>query len=451
MTDEYNVNYNLWHIKRSKCNIILFGEVGCGKTTIINKLCGVDLLTKEGGFSCTRDVQFAYTPDGSIVIDFPGLNAAEEVVKHLKIQKSTLSVIPAKIICFIIKYDRYDLIQKKAMEMFKIFYKHKDNICVIISFSENLDLRKKSEIEFIFQTKFKIPKNNVIFSSKYIDQRDLLKKINIIKNNVQNIPSIEFSERNLINTAGKDGVSFEVLEIREKKIKEYSDAIKTFRKAFTETSEYSLKFALYYSFRDYRDNLVEIFSEIVQRTVVDTDSAIVEIITFNNELYEQFEKITKRFEAEMKVESAMFEENSNNNNNRYKRCPNCGRIWFKVKGCNNMKCGNRTKRKDIFFGRFKNYLVKFTGKLFNIITLKDEKVNTGVDNEFFGPTDEEKEKNKSREFKHKIIPEGCGSSLNWETLEDVTDQVNEELKKTYADETYDNKMKEKILNLNVEI
>lgn len=37
---------------------------------------------------------------------------------------------------------------------------------------------------------------------------------NQVKNNVMNIPSIKFSERNLINTAGKEGISLEVFEIR---------------------------------------------------------------------------------------------------------------------------------------------------------------------------------------------------------------------------------------------
>ena len=83
--------------------------------------------------------------------------------------------------------------------------------------------------------------------------------------------------------------------------------------------------------------------------------------------------------------------------------------------------------------------------------LPDEKVDSGIDNEFFGPTEEESEKNKFRVYKHLIVPEGCGSNLNWATLEDVTDKVNEELKKTYADKTYDLKMKEIISDLNITI
>ena len=273
-----------------------------------------------------------------------------------------------------------------------------------------------------------------------------MRNINKVKNSVQNINCIKFSERNLINTAGKEGISLEVYELREKYKKEYDNAIDIFRKEFTNANDYSLKFALYYSFRDYRDNLIYKFSDITKKTVTDTDTAIVEIITFNNELYEPFEKITERFEGEMKVESVSF-----NNCNRYKKCPNCGRIWFKVNGCNSMKCGNRTLKKDIFFGRFKNYLIKFNGIIFNIITLKDSNVDDSQDTEVYGTTEEEKEKNKNRIFVHKIEPEGCGSNLNWETLEDVTDMVNAELKKTFADKTYDNKMKDEIKNLNIEI
>ena len=84
MTDEFLVNKNFDEVKNSTNNIILFGSVGNGKTTLINKLCKISLITKDDGFSCTRDVQYSKTSDGNLIIDFPGLNSADDIVKHLK-------------------------------------------------------------------------------------------------------------------------------------------------------------------------------------------------------------------------------------------------------------------------------------------------------------------------------------------------------------------------------
>ena len=78
-------------IKRSSNNLILFGEVGSGKTTLLNKLCGTNYEAREGGYSCTRDIQHALSKDKkNIIVDCPGLNAAEDITQHLKVQKFIL-------------------------------------------------------------------------------------------------------------------------------------------------------------------------------------------------------------------------------------------------------------------------------------------------------------------------------------------------------------------------
>ena len=449
MTDEYLVNKNFDEIKNSSNNIILFGSVGAGKTTLINKLCKIELLTKADGFSCTRDVQFSHTSDGNIIIDFPGLNAAEDIVKHLKIQKSTLSSIPARMICLVIKLtERYDDIVKSALQMVRIFVENRENISIIITKCENITMKQEEEIKLTLKKKCKIEPENIIFTSNKMNSETLLNKINKIKMNMSNLESIKLKDRDLLSTVGNDG-DIDAMDEREKFLNEFKNSLKEFKKAFNKTKENSLKFALYYSFVDYKEDLIERFSEVVKEKVTDTDTAIVEIITFNNEIFTDFNGFTKQVQTELKAETANFDNNADNN--RYKKCPYCGTIWFKIKGCNSMPCGRRTKLRDVFFGRFKNYIVKFKNGIFNITTLgNDNNTNAGEDKEFVGLTEEEKIINLNRNGKCLIQPQGCGRTLNWKEMEDVTDTINKQITEISMD-SYDNKVKDKMKSIEVNI
>lgn len=449
MTDEYLVNKNFDEIKSSSNNIILFGSVGNGKTTLINKLCKCNLITKNDGFSCTRDVQYCSTSDGSLIIDFPGLNAAEDIVKHLKIQRSTLSVIPAKMICLVTKLTtRYDDIVKALLQMVRIFASNRDNLAIIITFCEDLTIQQEVEIPKIIEKKIKIKPQNIIFSSNKMSSEMLLAKINKIKSTMTNIEKIELKDRDLLNTVGNDG-DIDVIEDRDTFLNEFKNSLERFKEEFNKANDNSLKFALYYAFVDYKEDLIERFSEIVRKKVTDTDTAIVEIITFNNEIFSDFNGFTKLVQSALKAETANFDNREHNN--RYKKCPHCGTIWFKIKGCNSMPCGRRTKLRDIFFGRFKNYVVKFIHGIFTINTLSDSSdTNTGQDTEFVGLTEEEKKENMNRNGKSLIKPQGCGRNLDWTQMEDVTEEVNKRLTEISMD-TYDNKVKEKINDVKIDI
>ena len=212
-----------------------------------------------------------------------------------------------------------------------------------------------------------------------------------------------------------------------------------------------MKFALYHSFVAYKEDLIERFNEVVKKKVTDTDTAIVEIITFNNEIFVEFDAFSKLVLANLKVEIANF-DNNQSDNTRYKRCPYCGTIWFKVKGCNSMPCGRRTKLRDIFFGRFKNYIVRFAKGIFNITEVKEgSNSDMGQDSEFIGLTKEEEEMNKTRGTdKSKIVAQGCGKQLNWSQMEDVTDFVNKQIRENFLD-THDTKVLKKMENLNINI
>ena len=114
---------DLEEIKKGENNIVLFGSVGNGKTYLLNKACGADFPISDCGYSCTRTVQFDYSlKHDMVIIDFPGLNAVQDIVGHLKTQKTALSAIPVRMICFVIKNSpRNDDFERELGQMLSIF------------------------------------------------------------------------------------------------------------------------------------------------------------------------------------------------------------------------------------------------------------------------------------------------------------------------------------------
>ena len=102
------------------------------------------------------------------IIDFPGLNAVQDIMGHLKMQKTALSAIPVRMICFFIKYSpRNDDFERELGQMLYIFDNYIKNIAIIITKSEGINIKRKEEISFLFKNKFKI--ENILFTTKNMD------------------------------------------------------------------------------------------------------------------------------------------------------------------------------------------------------------------------------------------------------------------------------------------
>jgi len=420
----FSVSRNLGEIKHCENNIIMFGLVGHGKTTLLNKACGTSFKTAESGFSCTTDIQYAYSIRGDMaIIDFPGVNSTTDTIKHLKIQKSTLKVIPVRMICFVIKYDkRYDYLITNLSKIISIFYNYKDNITIIVTHSEDCKYTDKENIKALFKQYFSI--TNVLFTTKngtsYVELCDTLQNL---KSEMKNHKKLNLHTRDFLATV-EDVFDITVMDERNKYEEEFNDTLKKFKVEFKNAIDDDLKRALFFAFRNYKEDLLRRYSEIVSEKKVDNDSIITEVIMFNNIIFNKFNEFRKEVQSQIKLQT----NNYNNEYNRYKKCPHCGTIWFKIKGCDSMVCGTRTKLEDKICGRYKNYIVEYINKKIKIDYKENQNFNpTGTDSEIVGLTDEEKRKNfiLEMEGKVKISPVGCGKSFQWndKLVEDCTDEI----------------------------
>ena len=182
-------------------------------------------------------------------------------------------------ICLVVKRtSRYDDIVKSVIQMVKIFNENRKNISIIITNSEDTTIVQEEEIKMSLEKKCKIVSNNILFTSNKMSAETLREKLNKIIQNMENIESIKIQDRDLLNTVGNDG-DIDVIEEREIYYKEFKESLEKFKKEYYGTNDNALKFALYYSFLDFKDDLIERFNEVVKKKVTDTDTAIVEIIT----------------------------------------------------------------------------------------------------------------------------------------------------------------------------
>ena len=177
----------------------------------------------------------------------------------------------------------------------------------------------------------------------------------------------------------------------------------------------------------------EIKSKKIDDKEIDIDSVIIEVLMFDNKIFNEFDEFRKKIESQIEIKSSDY----NGEYNRFKKCPHCGIIWFKIIGCNSIICGNRTKAEDKIVGKYKKYTVTYVNnkvvieseeqgedlekknKKYDlseipIFSIRDERINQfrriRNDNEILGLTPSEKTENEEREKKGKIKinPVGCG-------------------------------------------
>ena len=255
------VETNMDLITKSDKNAIFFGAVGAGKTTLTNNICGTEFATSESDFSLTRSVQFAKSikSNDCIAIDFPGLGSVKDKLNHFSIQQTTLSVIPVRMICFVIKFEnRHDQMLENIEIMKQIFEDYKDNTVIIITHSEPIltKMAERTNIEHVIENMLFYKRSRVIFSYKNIDYDTLFtQKLKPIMGNMTNIPKMIIKSKNFINKMKIIGDDL-FKTIRSKFQEDFNKTISKFECKFEEYKDNNdAKRALFFALKLFKINI----------------------------------------------------------------------------------------------------------------------------------------------------------------------------------------------------
>jgi len=423
----FSILFNYDEIKDSRKNIVLLGEVGSGKTTLMNKLTGADFQTGRDCTSVTSDVQICSSLDySSIIFDFPGFKVLDDIIPVFKVQYKTLRNIPIRGICFIIeRRDRPELMVDSLIGLKETFDDYCKNIIIIITKTDEMDDTKKDQTRNYILDKTGFDK--IIFSDINKNGYVILNYINSFIKSMEVLSEVTPKSREFLKYF-KKATDDRMKRIKKEFTEEFEETIEIFQEKFDQPStDKALKRALFFALKDYKNNLIERYYDVAKREQDYSDYVLEHVLSFSNHIFHDFEEFRVKAEKEMDICLTNYKGEIN----KFKKCPHCGTIWFKISGCDGQtRCGERNSVKDKFYGNYKDYFVKYEN---NQLTITNNNINQNQilsGNGISGLSQSEVQENNNRRIngKHLIKPVGCGNYITWREMEDVTEKVNEILK-----------------------
>ena len=388
----------LWNFRKTP-HIVLLGDVGTGKSTIVEKLTGEKGRSSDANESFTKTSHVFLVPDGSLIVsDTPGNNALRDKLEHNISIAEALNNKPVSKIFIAVKAEtRIDNVVDNVSKYAERFLElPMDVVGVLVT---HMDMVDWTEEDFTARIEDELGIDTVVFSKITTERETLLQSI---LKTCKEEHNLTVNDENFFKLFKIHNNHRKILQSTSDEVKKFSEKKKAFdeaRKGFSGKDLVDLIFEFQAYMTDEIDQAKQRMSE-KNKFTFDGDGAANEaghVANMANQL--------RMVLYDIRTECLGYQ--SEHGVSEFRRCPYCSAIWTKVEGCEgDTICGNRPSTANNLRDPADVVLGTFTFRWLDNGNLDISKNSTG-------------KTVKSKKSSSTPRPIGCGKSINWKQMATV--------------------------------
>ena len=329
-----NFRYSPFGNFRKPPYVVLLGDVGTGKSTLVEKLTKTEGRSSDANESFTKDSVVFWIPDGSLIVaDTPGSNALKDKLEHNVHVAAAINFRPVSRIFIVVKAEtRIDTVVDNVRKYADRFLElPMDVVGVIVT---HMDMVTWREIDFTSRIEDELGIDTVVFSCIITDHETL--KQSILKT-CSETHNLTVDDENFFKLFKIHSNHRKILQSTSDEVKKFSQKKRAFDEARRSFQGKDLV-DLVFEFQAYMtDEIVQAQMRMSEKNnfTFHGDGAANEAGHVAN-MVNQLRMIL----YDIRTECLGYQ--SEHGVSELRKCPHCGLIWTKVEGCEgDTTCGNR--------------------------------------------------------------------------------------------------------------
>ena len=379
--------------------VILIGNVGAGKSTLVEKVTGMTGMSSAASTSVTETSDIIISVDDSLMIcDTPGTNSiTDQFSSNLEIARA-LNFMPVNLLLIIVKADvRIESVAKVFREYMECFVPEDFPLELIGFCITHMDTVTWGEDELIHCLKSDLGIEKVICSFPEKESRTLIQEIK--DECLKNQPvSIDIDSEMFLRLFKINNNEIKILRETRKEVARFEKIKKDFyvqQKLYTDIEQKDMIF----QFQAWMyDQIVETQINLSCNNNFSfsggpgIENEAGHIANLTNQL--------RQVLRDVRIEAMEFHVDAETD---FRKCPYCGEIWQKVEGCEgDTQCGNRPseklKRDQVSGGKMANFIFSWDKTIQELVTKKIPRLIREYETKSSGEA---------------VTQRGCGETINW--------------------------------------